>query len=134
MSDKLVVEFYQEDSPSSAQFAVMSLHGGDNPVTASLTIADFIAHSRGFSSAQKPCDSYGLASRFIIWNAVRYPDAPTPEAELIEVSERYGYQTARIFSSGEQIRVELVRDEFTIEAEIMEGTRFLQPLCPVSAA
>lgn len=65
---------------------------------------------------------------------MRHPDSSTPEAELTELSEKYGYQTARIYSAREHIRVELVRDEFTTDAEMIEGMRLLGPVCFVSAA
>lgn len=124
MSDKLVVEFFPEDAASHPLFAGMSLHGGDNPVSASLTIADFIASLRTVSPKEN-LDPYELASRFILWSSTRNEGSLAPEAELIPVSEKYGYQTARIFV-GKRIRVEIVPDEFSTDQEMAEGAKFLK--------
>ena|ERR1700739_294075 len=128
MSDKLVVEFYNEDNEPGPIAAIMSLHGGDNPASASLTISDFIAAVYA-SGASKGCDAYALASRFILWSGTRnQPDArcASLEAELIPINKSYHYQTARVFSGSERIRVELVPDRFTTRKELAEGNRRLK--------
>ena len=131
MSDKLVIEFFQQDgNRANPVAAVMSLHGGDNPVSAALTISDFLASIRTSSPAQN-FDAYTLASLFILWSATKGPSRsqfPCMEAELIPISTKYGYQAMRIFAGRERTRVELVRDEFTSDEEIIEGRRFLEQL------
>lgn len=131
MSDKLVIEFFQDASNQpSPVAAVMSLHGGDNPVSASLTISDFLASIRTSLSTQYS-DAYTLASLFILWSSTKAPSGsefPYMEAELIPISSNYGYQTMRIIAGRERPRVEFVRDEFTSDEELIEGRRFLEPL------
>lgn len=130
MSDKLVVEFFQEDKPSNPAAVVLSVHGGDNPASASLTISDFLGAIRANSQGQI-FDAHRLASQFIVWNSREdsaCPNLSKPEAELIPVSDDYGYQTVRVFACEKQIRVEIVRDEFTTDEEMAEGDRFLKML------
>ncbi len=130
MSDKLVVEFYESRKDTHPAFAILSFHGGDNPVSASLTISDFLSATKSHSSTQNS-DVYGLVSQFIVWSSTNWPPigrlgAQCLEAELIPVSNKYGYQTVRIFAGSEPLSVELVPDEFTTDEEMHEGNEILE--------
>lgn len=129
MADKLVVEFYENEDQFEPVAVILSLHGGDNPASASLTLSDFIATTRANKSAQT--DAYGLASQFMVWAnkwGQLQQDSLASEAELIPKAKKYSYQTARVFVDSQRIRVQLVEDEFTSGREFIEGNDLLRTL------
>jgi hypothetical protein len=135
MSDKLVVEFYESRKDARPAFAILSFHGGDNPVSASLTISDFLSVATGPlpTSGQNP-DVYQLASQFIFWSSMNWPPITSfrnqcLEAELIPVSNNYAYQTVRIFADSDGTSVQIVPDEFTTDEEMFEGNILLGIYC-----
>ena len=125
MSEKLIVEFYEQTSTSPVA-TVLSIHGGDNPVSAALTLCDFLNQISKLDRSDFN-DAGLLAARFIIWHAT-HVDGPRgleiSDVMLIQNAKDYGYQTARVHALQERPYVEIVEDQYST-AEELESAAFL---------
>ena len=129
MSDKLVVEFYDQFLPTPVA-TVLSLHGGDNPASAALTLCDFLGQ---IQKLEKPRfeDAGVLAARFIIWHSTHVGGKRGLEvydAALIHQATDYGYQLARVYATEDRPSVEIVQDRYTTTEEWESAEIYLKAL------
>lgn len=129
MSDKLVVEFYDRLSPTPVA-TVLTLHGGDNPASAALTLCDFIGQVRVLQEPRFE-DAGVLAARFIIWQTASVggeKDIEPYEVTLIHPAIEYGYQLARVYANEGRPSIEIVRDQYTTPEEMTSAETLLKSL------
>ena len=91
MSDILITEFYGDATKPLA--SVLAWHAGDNPVSASLTLATFLM-GLGDEISRRHMDAGELASRFLVSQS-RYDlekQLHVLDAVLIPPTLEYGYQ------------------------------------------
>lgn len=126
MSDRFIAEFYEGDSEESLA-AVLSLHGGDNPGAASLTLAAFLSEAGYERSATVP-SAGEVAAEFIIWSEERAFQSGScfhPDTMLVQSSEKYPYQLMRLRVRDAGVMVTIITDEYTTEQEIDEAEAWL---------
>jgi hypothetical protein len=108
----------------------LTLHGGDNPTSAALTLCDFIGQVRILKEPRLD-DAGLLAVRFIIWQSAIVggeKDIEGYEATLIHPETDYGYQLARVYANEAHLSVEIVRDQYTTPEEMTSAEILLKSL------
>ncbi len=128
MADKLVVEFYCDQADKNPFASVLVLHGGDNPASAALTLADFLCSLR--NAAGEHSINIGLAAaQFIIWaNTLSGDHALGREVFLLPNGGETAYQVARLYPGDPYPLVEIMQDVYSSEAELNEAKEILRYL------
>ncbi len=128
MSERLVVEFYESLSSSEALCAVLAFHGGNNPVSAALTITDFFNQVSRFDDPRFDNASI-LAARFVAWQGAqgrRKTNFDFSDVAIIQPQDSYNYQSVRIYAQAERPFVHIVMDQYATPDELLEAAAWLQ--------
>jgi hypothetical protein len=128
VSDKLVVEFYSQDSPAEPLASILATFGGDNPSSAATTLCDFFDR---ISTLREPRfdDASVLAARFIVWESSKSGGGGQLEFTHVSLLRGGGpspYQTVRVYEREGRPYVHCVIDKYTTANELQEAAFILR--------
>jgi hypothetical protein len=126
MSEKLILEFYQmaERTPIAV---ILVHHCGEDPATAALTVAGFIASVKD-AMASSSLDAGELVSRFVLWEAEISGSSISSRrvgTTFLQSASSYLYQLVRLRIIDGAVHVEIVTDEHSTEQELDEASIIL---------
>jgi hypothetical protein len=129
MSERLIVEFYEEGKRDKPVATVLAYHGGQDPEAAAFTLAAFFS---ALKTLEQPRfnDAQVLAARFVSWQGFECRLSAKPfdfiDVGIINDSKEYeGYLIARVHAHSVRPHVEFVKDSFCAANELSTASIIL---------
>ena len=122
----MIVEFYRNND-STPMAVILVRHCGEDPASAALTIAGFVASVKDATKSAL-VDTGDLVSRFVLWEAdIGGSSISSPHlgTSFCAPASEYLYQLVRLRTIDGAVHVEIVMDEYTTEQELEDASAIL---------